>query len=1331
MRRRIGLLSADVILLVVGAIVLIGLRFGALPPTIAGSVEPAEAADYGRLAEAPPVVFGTVLDLDGKTPLSGAAVTVESIHGVRIRELGRGETAKDGVYQVSVPRLQGKRRLVVRCPGRATFVRDLVDAPNGDSVLVGPIVLRRGAKLAIPLVWPKDAATEIVADAFEDRGLSTLDVDQTALGHAALVGSTVVLEDLPPGPLLVVLRDRTTNNLAARVLPFIMSSFDVELPEERLEIGRVAVTSIGKTSLNQAPSAEAVLPTGSWPLDGGPEFRLMMRPQPVKADDGVVYAAGASVQGIVSFEFRTGDAFAFVEVVAGQAPKRFALTTGAVVRGMVVNEASNSPIPGAAVIVDGYSRPTNARGEFSVPCVRPGGARAEVHAAGFCSANSELIVVPTDGDPPQVTIKLRPKVDVEVACRDSDAKPLVGAVIGMSGNGDDAATIGVCVLGVSDDRGIARGRVAAGPRRIQAHDRRGISDPIAADLRDLGPNRLELGLEHGGAVSGVVADELGKGIPGATVVLGEGPNPLDLLLGPALVPRDLSPRLYMGTTDVGGRYELPPVVPGRYQLVIFAEDRPPFVAGAVDVASGSNPNGFQWRVDSVGPSLFSVDAETVLRLDAVGGHARALMLSGGKKGTAFDLRGHVPGLRHVRAPYPARSALSEEDGTVEPTAIVDIGPWPSTAKAARAFFGPVTGKVRINGGPVDGIGAELIAYPVETRSGLLPRRIAMDDGTGEFDGLLEEGSWRLVGRSPGFGDTAIGPVLVQSLDRTGAVLDDAARRSHVLSIVEPRTARFKVKLGERLQEREEEAAFAAPVWLPAILRWTEGPRAFATDEASGSVEIPAGAGGKVFVQSRGSRGSLVYRSERDVAGEVVVLGRRRDPAAAAPWRFVDLRALGDPFDDLLPRGYDFASTRGAGLESALDRGALVACAGVATFGFDGAVGRQIAALRSEATPDPESPPGARSLHGSIAVDGKRRSDAMLTVIPVDGTMFRTGARWSRTTTDDKGEFEVERVVSEALFVIETTGDDGRIYRWSRRAKGGELPKSLELASLTHALRIAVVDAVTDARQIGARVTLLRSGGRGHWRESVLAREIGRTVTARSGADGTVVFSNVPEGTYDVLIEAAGRGEALIRDVEVKATADAAPLVMRAASRAAIALHLSDPDGAPVREAKVFAETLDGTEVGILRTFVVDEAGFGRIDGIAPGAYAVFARLPSGEVLACGTVTTTVGATAFLEAIAPRHNWVKVQAVDERGAPLAARFSVPKSNRLVMVDAGDGFGYEVQAAALHRGVPGFPVPVGGTLTVTASVPTKSEEWSSASVVLDGREALVNVTIPGVR
>lgn len=562
--------------------------------------------------------------------------------------------------------------------------------------------------------------------------------DDDPIGALRLEGQVIDAGDQPVGDAIVVIDanpPRETRTEADGSFAFdrlTPRTYRVGARASDGSAGPIAVRLTQRTEpvvlqIRAAGSIAVTVTSGGVPVRGAiVELRDLVSATAISDDAGLATVRGVGPGWHVIKASADGHAAAFREVLSsgeGELKLAIALRAGAAVAGTVV-DLSGAPIEGARVhpeplshVDDFYDARfdavlTDAKGRWRLTGLPRETTRIRASHAAYAPAASSPLVLGDGGDRTGVTIALDRGGRVRGRVLDASGAPAPGAEVRIAAD----TMITGHVRRVATD---AAGQFSMGglPRTamyaIAASD--GASSKIAMiDLTGREPAPIELALDHGAALAGIVVTRSGVPVPDARLLAERVPSSSehhrveDRLRGSASAIAGTDGRFRISGLPAG-TYSVRAVRPGssihllRAQLGVPIEtgsdarvivDDLSAIIGRVAFASGKPVPRFAIQLGTSPPRWFSAD-DGAFRVDEV-----------------------PAGKQFVRVSGPDVVTRSLPDVVVEADRATDLAT--ITVQAGRAISGsvvdragrPVAGATVAIGPELRADGASLVPYPL-------------------------------------------------------------------------------------------------------------------------------------------------------------------------------------------------------------------------------------------------------------------------------------------------------------------------------------------------------------------------------------------------------------------------------------------------------------------------------------------------------------------------------------------------------------------------------------------------------------------------------------------
>ncbi len=462
-----------------------------------------------------------------------------------------------------------------------------------------------------------------------------------------------------------------------------------------LALPAAGVRTIVLTRANGTPAAGAV-------LFAGPR-RVAIA---TTGDDGraavAVPAGGLELEA----EDSTGATATITVSSTGEGAVAARLAAPRALAGRVVDRETRRPIAGALAWDDRQpwrAAASGARGEFTLQLAARGRVRLNAAAGGSVPADA-LDVAADDGAARGTAIALAPASAIEGTVRDAKGRPVAGATVGVKEHAEPTPGEMHIVIRRGEDapgpaaRSDERGHYRVAPLAPGAWDVDVTAPGFARRalvVRDLEPYRTKGGVDvelvAGAAVTGRIVDGASRPIAGATIELkaapaarGEGRT---MMFGG---DDDAHDPPTVTATDHDGRFRLPGLAAGRYDVFVTRSGFARRTIGGVDVAETgtdladvSLAPGVRLEGWVRNPAGEPVEGAQVLLASAARGGAMALpgMLDAGQPPDAVTgpdgwfaidglARGEHAELTVRRTGYVRQAVPSLEVPPAEPLAVV-------------------------------------------------------------------------------------------------------------------------------------------------------------------------------------------------------------------------------------------------------------------------------------------------------------------------------------------------------------------------------------------------------------------------------------------------------------------------------------------------------------------------------------------------------------------------------------------------------------------------------------------------------------------------------------
>ncbi len=549
-------------------------------------------------------VHGRVLG-PGGAPLAGAKVALFPYEGERARgerllaaaaaaepkPLASAVTAADGTFTLAA-REAGFWTLRAEAAGHLAQELDLL--PLVEERELEAVELARERPLAVAVVGPDGKP---VAGAWVAAAPSTF---PRYLGDEAWRSPLRRLRQTAPGPVAVPRGAAERLTVRAFAPGFHETELEVAAARKSATLALAAAGPPVPIEVRDAagrPVAGALVVGGEghWPLGTtGGNGRLVVPPPGAAGEEVHALAAGGRQASARLRPPEAVDRTASAAAAAGRPAALLTLADAGPRSGRVLDADRREPLAGALVWFgddpDGAAR-TDRSGGYRVAAV-PAGTRHGLGAAapGYLPAWEEAQGGAAEERGP--TFALRPAVRLRGRVVDAAAKtPLAGVEVRAAPSPEGTFTMrwsdpprAVARTG-ADGRFTLRG-LAAGTG-YELHLTRSGYAPKTAEAPPVEagavPPPLELALDRGRRGVGLVVDESERPVAGAAVTLESAPARGERRMR---FPGDPEPPRFTATTDARGRFEVPGLPAGRYDLTAEAAGFAPREVPGIEVAGG-------------------------------------------------------------------------------------------------------------------------------------------------------------------------------------------------------------------------------------------------------------------------------------------------------------------------------------------------------------------------------------------------------------------------------------------------------------------------------------------------------------------------------------------------------------------------------------------------------------------------------------------------------------------------------------------------------------------------------------------------------------------------
>jgi protocatechuate 3,4-dioxygenase beta subunit len=454
----------------------------------------------------PRMLQGQVRDETGQ-PLSGASVRVTSRRLAQVREV---KSELDGRFQVSELG-EGPFAVSATAAGRLPVLEDEAEAG--------------GIPLQLTLATPRRLEVRVLRDDKPVDAVLTLQGEHLTR-RLEVKGGFLGLDALYPGELFATAVAGELSSVPTRVT---LAATVTQLTLTLDRAGTIAVTVLDEASQPVPKPTVELLTRGG---ESVTRRVLQTGELAVLGPLGVgEYQLRASAAGYQS-------ATVPVQLKAGETPIELTLTRGTIISGRVVDEYGR-PAAGVSVLVTpmGDSFLADAEGKFIATVPSPGLYELHAHHSDWGGVDLKVTAPKED-----VELQLEPRGGAQITVI-AEGRRVEGASVtlfhaqGNFRNDRNSGADGVVLMrGMPSDTYTA---VASHPDYLS-------SERVQVTLRDGDLQRLTLELKTGGAIEGVVVDNMGVPVNGIPV---------------ATSPRATEPT----TTDAQGHFRIAPLRPaGTY-----------------------------------------------------------------------------------------------------------------------------------------------------------------------------------------------------------------------------------------------------------------------------------------------------------------------------------------------------------------------------------------------------------------------------------------------------------------------------------------------------------------------------------------------------------------------------------------------------------------------------------------------------------------------------------------------------------------------------------------------------------------------------------------------